>query len=148
MTLFSGASLSPCIKVRLYIYCKNRAHFEAKICFHLPDNCCKSTAQFFGGPTCFSLPAGCEFCAMRPGTKAAGRRGSFCTMIMISFFWQHFPLVSHIWIHRLLRNVFKCSSSKRERTPPRQKFALWALVYTTFTSVCLFAATYCDVVGY
>ena len=27
---------------------KNRAHFAAKICFHLVDNCCKS--RVFGGP--------------------------------------------------------------------------------------------------
>lgn len=25
-------------------------------------------------------------------------KNSFCTMIMISFFWQHFPLVSYIWM--------------------------------------------------
>ena len=125
--------------------CKNRAHFEAKICFHLPDNCCKSTKQFLGGRP--SVNVRVFWPAVHNQAGWAGL-GSFCTMIMISFFWQHFPLVSHIWIHRLLRNVFKCSSSKRERTPPRQKFALWALVYTTFTSVCLFAATYCDVVSY
>ena len=33
----------------LVVSCKNRAHFEAKICFHLPDNCCKSTKQYLGG---------------------------------------------------------------------------------------------------
>ena len=49
----------------------------------------------------------------RPRWAVSAALGRFCTMIMISFFWQHFPLVSHIWIHRLLRNVFKCSSSSR-----------------------------------
>ena len=49
---------------------------------------------------------------MRRRWAVSAALGRFCTMIMISFFWQHFPLVSHIWIYRLLRNVFKCSSSK------------------------------------